>query len=105
MSTRRKRLLLFGYLIAALLVLLGVGYRAFLDVPVDRTASEQAVVVKDGRAADRLEAAPPNDTAQILKRARTILHPIGPVDSTEPILEQQYRDLHEPLYNMNPRDK
>jgi len=106
MSTRRKRLLLFGYLISALLVLLGVGYRAFRDAPADMISIGQGVAIKQASAADEGDLLPPLGRGRFQRRAQTIREgrPVGPVDNTAPVREQQYRELHEPLHNMKPRD-
>jgi hypothetical protein len=105
MSPRVKRFLLLGYLVAVLLLFFGMGYVALRHIRADIAASEQAVTKKPP-VAD--VAALPGSAVKIKQHVLAIQNespPSGPMDNIEPIREQQYRELHEPLYKMNPRDK
>jgi hypothetical protein len=106
MAPQRSRLLLLTFLMFLLLISLGVQYLALGEVPRERDVAERAVVVKNAPIAQPTR--PSDDTAGVLKRARDMFERselFERRDNTEPILEQMHRELHEPLYNMNPRDK
>jgi hypothetical protein len=99
---------LVGCVLAVLFLLLGVGYAALGDVRRERDAAERAVVVKKAPIAQNSDPLRLEEQRRILKHARAILEgsdSFGPLDNTDPIREQQYRELHQPLYKMNPRDR
>jgi hypothetical protein len=106
MALQRSRLLLLAFLMFLLLISLGVRYSALGEVPRERDVAERAVVVKKAPIAQATR--PSEDTSGILKRARTMFEGselFKRRDNTEPILEQMHRELHEPLYKMNPRER
>jgi hypothetical protein len=115
MEPRRKRLLLFGYLIAGLLLVISLfagNYASFLSEGAGEPSVDQGVVKRE---VERIQQAHEKETGtleDVRMRARRFLqdselsHPRGfQEDNIQPILDDMHRQLHEPLYKNRPQDK
>jgi hypothetical protein len=101
MEPRQKRLLLFGYLIAGLLLLVSLfagNYASFLSEGAGEPSVDQGVV---NREIERIRQAHEKETGTLEDFRKRPLQE----DSIQPILDEQYRQLHEPLYKNRPQDK